>query len=74
MAISMKDLQSVHLKKTENAGTGGSRAGKSEVTEDPIRQLLKKSQKGSSIDVTSKHTQRDFPINYPNLFCLHEIS
>ena len=47
MAISMKDLQSVHLKKTENGGTGGSRVGKSEnISENPIKQMLKKSQKG----------------------------
>ena len=46
MAISMKDLQSVHLKKTENGGTG-SRVGKSEnIPENPIKQMLKKSQKG----------------------------
>ena len=54
MAISMKDLQSVHLKKTENGGTGGSRAGKSEsVAQDPVRQLLKKSQKGQPFHVIS---------------------
>ena len=47
MAISMKDLQSVHLKKTENGGTAGSRAGKSDkIVQDPIKQMLKKSQKG----------------------------
>jgi len=47
----MKDLQSVHLKKTENGGTGGSRVGKSEsIPENPIKQMLKKSQKAFGTD------------------------
>jgi len=49
MAISMKDLQSVHLKKTE--GVSGSRGSKSDKpSQDPFKQMLQKSQKGFSSD------------------------
>ena len=43
MAISMKDLQSVHLKKTESLGPSKKSEPKKQ---DPIKQLLKKSSKG----------------------------
>ena len=45
MAISMKDLKSVHLKKTENAGQV-SRGAKQEKKPDPMKDLLKNSKKG----------------------------
>ena len=43
MAISMKDLQSVHLKKTESLGLGKKSESKAP---DPIKKLLKNSSKG----------------------------
>ena len=48
MAISMKDLQSVHLKKTDSAGAGGGQRGQKsdKVKNDPFKQMLQKSQKG----------------------------
>ena len=43
----MKDLQSVHLKKTE--GVSGSRGSKSDKpSQDPFKQMLQKSQKGNN--------------------------
>ena len=39
----MKDLQSVHLKKTDSLGPSKKQEAKSQ---DPIKQLLKKSSKG----------------------------
>jgi len=47
MAISMKDLQSVHLKKTDSLGPSKKQEAKSQ---DPIKQLLKKSSKGFGSD------------------------
>ena len=48
MAISMKDLQSVHLKKTESSSSGGGQRGQKaeKVKNDPFKQMLQKSQKG----------------------------
>jgi len=45
----MKDLKSVHLKKTENAGQV-SRGAKQEKKPDPMKDLLKNSKKGFSSD------------------------
>ena len=39
----MKDLQSVSLKKTEGAGL---KSKSDKISQDPVKQLLKKSQKG----------------------------
>jgi len=47
MAISMKDLQSVHLKKTESLGLGKKSESKAP---DPIKKLLKNSSKGFGSD------------------------
>ena len=46
MAISMKDLQSVQLKKTDSLGPSKKSEPKKQ---DPIKQLLKKSSKGDFI-------------------------
>ena len=45
MAISMKDLQSVSLKKTEGAGL---KSKSDKISQDPVKQMLKKSQKGKT--------------------------
>ena len=63
----MKDLQSVHLKKTDSLGPSKKQEAKSQ---DPIKQLLKKSSKGDfskTLTLSKLYLNMTYGFSYTNI-------